>query len=395
MNELYVFNPETYEWKLIICDKCPYDRCDFSWVRLDKTALLYGGAASPSEWYHDDMWAFKYDDFEFSSESKKEIQRDYWSEVNQSGVKPGKIRAYAWEYSVVDCCLYLFGGQDSAGKNKNEIYKFDIKKSFWEIVKTKGKPPGERCYHEMSLINKDNILVFGGILGSLSKIDFMYNDVFLFNITEAIWVEPVIGGIQPSPRFGFGFICNYDFAKMEIMIFGGYSKDTENNSTKNMKIYCVAENDIDSKHFWNIRDSKYKEEPNDEHFLIQSEQNIQEYKEKIDLLEMEIRSKEIITEDMRLQIEDFKKKIYKSHGFIDDQSQSLEEHIKDLEIQKHKIKESVAYDNKITDYKLKLKFVMQRKVQKTMEFFCSNQNLFIKYYDSLTKMLSSKINILI
>jgi hypothetical protein len=60
-----------------------------------------------------------------------------------------------------------------------------------------------------------------------------------------------------------------------------------------------------------------------------------------------------------------------------------------LNIQRSKIKESVEYDNKITDYKLKLKFVMQRKVNKTMEFFCSNQNLFIKYYDSLIKMLNS------
>ena len=147
--------------------------------------------------------------------------------------------------------------------------------------------------------------------------------------------------------------------------------------------------DPDPKHFWNVRDFNYEEEQDDENFLIQSEQNIQEYKNKIDGLEMEIRNKEIITEDMRFQIEDFKKKIYKSHGFIDDQSQSIEDHIKDLNIQRSKIKESVEYDNKITDYKLKLKFVMQRKVNKTMEFFCSNQNLFIKYYDSLIKMLNS------
>lgn len=98
---------------------------------------------------------------------------------------------------------------------------------------------------------------------------------------------------------------------------------------------------------------------------------------------------------MRVQIEEFKKKIYKSHGFIDDQSQSLEEHIKELEIQKDKMKESLEYDNKITEYKLKLKYIMQRKVQKTMEFFSSNQSLFIKYYDGLQKMQNSKNLILI
>ena len=239
LSELYVFNPQTYEWKLITSDKYPLDRCDFNWVRIDKSALLYGGTASPSEWYFDDMWSFKYDDFEFSKEIKKEVSRDYWIEIVQNGKKPGKIRAYSMQFSVTDGCLYLFGGLDSLGNNKNDIYKFDISKSSWELLNTKGKTPGERCYHEMAFINKDNILVFGGIKGSLSKIETMYNDVFLFNKVECVWVEPVIGGIQPSPRFGFGISSNSSLDKMEIIIFGGYSKESENN--KNGKLYSISE----------------------------------------------------------------------------------------------------------------------------------------------------------
>jgi chromosome segregation ATPase len=138
---------------------------------------------------------------------------------------------------------------------------------------------------------------------------------------------------------------------------------------------------------------KYREEQNDENFIIQSEQSIHEYKDRINTLEIEIRNKEISTVEMKQQIEDFKKKIFKSHGYIDDQSQTLEEHIKELTIQKSNIKESLEIDKKITNLKLKLKFIMQRKVEKTMEFFCSNQNLFIKYYDALLKMQTSKFNI--
>ncbi len=137
---------------------------------------------------------------------------------------------------------------------------------------------------------------------------------------------------------------------------------------------------------------KYREEQNDENFIIQSEQSIHEYKDRINTLEIEIRNKEISIVEMKQQIEDFKKKIFKSHGYIDDQSQTLEEHIKELTIQKSNIKESLEIDKKITHLKLKLKFIMQRKVQKTMEFFCSNQNLFIKYYDALVKMQISKYN---
>ena len=93
---------------------------------------------------------------------------------------------------------------------------------------------------------------------------------------------------------------------------------------------------------------------------------------------------------MKNQIEDFKRQIYKSHGFIDDHSQSIEDFITEIDTQKEKMKQSVLYTNKITELKLKLKYIMHRKVQKTMEFFCNNQNIFIKYYDSLSRMLLSK-----
>lgn len=141
-----------------------------------------------------------------------------------------------------DGYLYLFGGQDSKRQNKSDLYSFNINKSSWEIVKTKGKPPAERCYHEMALINKDNILVFGGIKGSISSIEIMYSDVFLYNIPECVWVEPVIGGIQASPRLCFSLTCNYKPEKMEILILGGYSKDSD--YTKTMKIYVLTENGI-------------------------------------------------------------------------------------------------------------------------------------------------------
>ena len=136
----------------------------------------------------------------------------------------------------------------------------------------------------MTLLNHDTLLVFGGIKGTIVKYDIMYNDVFLYNIPESIWVEPVIGGIQPSPRIGFSLCCNYDHDKMEVLILGGYTNDNDGyvDKTKNfVKMYVITENDPNSRHFWNIRDINYKEEQNDEHFLLTAEKTIYEYKEKI------------------------------------------------------------------------------------------------------------------
>lgn len=83
MNELYVLNTNTFEWKLVNTKNSPYDRSDFSWAKLDKIALLYGGVSCPSEIYYDDMWMFKYDDYDFSQDPKKEVTKDCWTEITQ------------------------------------------------------------------------------------------------------------------------------------------------------------------------------------------------------------------------------------------------------------------------------------------------------------------------
>lgn len=294
--------------------------------------------------------------------------------------------------------LYLFGGLNSNMKNTNNLYRFNLSNSTWELLSPKGKQPEARSFHEMCLINQDFMIVYGGIRGCFTKIEEVYNDIHIYSLNDNVWSQPVIGGINPQPRFGFSFNCinNYNYKSdsenkynqsLEVFIFGGiqisnYLQEKEKYS----KIYILNENDADAKNYWTIRDLDFNEEQNDDSFLIQSEKQINEYKEKIDCLELEISSKETCIEDMKMQIEDIKKQFYKSHGFIDDQTQSLEDYIKDLENQRNKLKENSLYDQKIVELKLKLKMVMQRKLQRTMDFFCENQNLFVKYYDSLKKM---------
>ncbi len=150
--------------------------------------------------------------------------------------------------------------------------------------------------------------------------------------------------------------------------------------------------EFESKNYWIIRDKTYQEEENDDMFLLQTEHQIQDYKEKIDNLEIQLTNKQIATEELGQQIEDHKKIFFKTHGFIDDQTQSLEDVVSENENKNLKIKQSLELDRQIIDLKLKLRFVMERKNQSTMEFFCSNQNLFIKYYDALMKMYKCKIN---
>lgn len=290
--------------------------------------------------------------------------------------------------------LYLFGGHDQNYKNTNALYRYNLLNNNWELINTKGQQPLARSYHEMCVINENFLLIYGGIKGHFYKIEEVYNDIYILSLKDNVWSKPIIGGSNPPARFAFSFNstikCGFSLSGLsssEVLIFGGiqisnYLQEKE----KFFKLYILSENDAESKHYWTIRDLDFNEGQNDENFLILSEKNILEYKEKIDNLELEISSKETFIENMKVQIEDIKKQIYKSHGFIDDQSQTLEEYLRDLENQKNKLKENFTYEEKIVNLKMKLKLVMQRKLQKTMDFFCDNQNLFIKYYDSLKKM---------
>jgi hypothetical protein len=205
---------------------------------LDRSAILYGGASLPANILFDDMWRFDYDDdFDFNSDDKKEYNKDYWKEITQSGEKPGKLRGYSMEY--YEGYLYLFGGQDAKKCNKQDLYRFDIIKETWELVKTKGKPPAERCFHHMSLINRSNFVVMGGIKGYLPNVEKYYNDVFLYNVTESIWVEPIIGGYQPCPRIFSSISCNYNYDRMEVIILGGHIKENEG---KYLKVFALMQN---------------------------------------------------------------------------------------------------------------------------------------------------------
>ena len=228
-------NLKTFEWKQIINNIGPYNRTEFKWIKINENmGYLYGGVSAPSPKFYDDMWMFNYngDDY-FKSENKKQIVvENLWSEITQKGNSPGKIKAYAMEFSAP--YLYLFGGINNKKISNNNLYRFNLNNNFWELLAVQGTPPSPRLYHQMCLINNENMVVFGGIKGSINEIEVIFNDVYIYNIRENIWVAPVIGGIQPSPRIGFSLCCNYGFSKnkvnspYEVMLLGGTSKDEGN-----------------------------------------------------------------------------------------------------------------------------------------------------------------------
>lgn len=120
-------------------------------------------------------------------------------------------------------------------------------------------------------------------------------------------------------------------------------------------------------------------------FLVQAESKINDYIQKINKNELEIGVKETEITVMHNEIDNKKKEIFNNFGFIDDHSQSMEDLIKRLDDKNVLLNNLIKDDEKIINIKQKLRYIMQRKTEKSLEFFCSSQNLFVKLYDTMIK----------
>ena len=53
------------------------------------------------------------------------------------------------------------------------------------------------------------------------------------------------------------------------------------------------------------------------------------------------------------------------------------------------MKENYQIDQEITDLKIKLKYVMEKKTEKTLDFFNETCGIFINYYDAVNKIMNN------
>ena len=386
-DDLYSLNIKTFEWKKYSLNNKIGNRSEFQWVKIESSlSFIYGGNSLTNDTLYNDLWLFKYNKNTFSQSENKE---KFFLKINQKGEIPGKLKAFSMEYC--DGNLYLFGGIDDKGYNNNNLYKFNLLTQSWDNLRLKGNPPSERCYHEMSLINEENILIYGGIKGNLKDIKNLYNDVYIINLKDLYWISTIIGGIAPNQTYAFSLCCNYgcksndeEGSSYEIFILGGKEENYDNSF---LKIYSISEIDSNYNYYSSIKDINYKDEGNKETFLIQSEKNIDDYKEKIADLELLSRNRELLNEEMKKEINEMKKKLLKQNNNLNEQIINLDEKIKEQEMQKNKIKDNYNNDITMTNLKIKLKTIMEKKTEKNTEIFANTCEFFMNYYGVASKIL--------
>lgn len=125
----------------------------------------------------------------------------------------------------INSSIYYFGGR-STDRFLNDIYRFDVNSSTWELIEVKGLKPTPRSGHTMTFRNsgsKSEIILFGGACGQVG----VFNDIYSFDIRNNQWLKIEQSGKIPSPRFNH--TANY--IKDHILIYGGTEGATELKSS--------------------------------------------------------------------------------------------------------------------------------------------------------------------
>lgn len=211
VKDLFVLNTITFEWKEITNRINPSERTDFTWNKIgSKKGIIIGGATSPSDYLLDDVWMFEFDSkINLFEENTKDISYCFWKKLNtfnNSKSEASKLRGHSSEYIDDLNMVYVFGGIKSNKDCTNDLQTLNLSNNSWDIIQTNGKSPKPRCFHKIITINKDYLVVYGGITSELSCFKEILCDVYLFNLRDKVWTEAIIGGLGPTGRFAYSIV---------------------------------------------------------------------------------------------------------------------------------------------------------------------------------------------
>eukprot|EP00899_Mesostigma_viride_P003607 jgi/Mesvir1/13247/Mv18980-RA.1 len=122
-----------------------------------------------------------------------------WSEITCGGTAPAPRSGHS--LNVVGQKAYLFGGCGRAdGKPQafNDLYEMDLsvqENPQWVRSNASGEGPCPRSRHTATVIDKKDIVIFGGLDQRVR-----FNDVYILSTATNTWVKPDVQGTAPSVR---------------------------------------------------------------------------------------------------------------------------------------------------------------------------------------------------
>jgi Kelch motif len=182
------------------------------------------------------------------------LEKNIWKILNIRGTGPGlcgfhsAVAVTATEQGEVNSLfktaglrpnagytgIYIFGGVSINGQPSDTLHhlKTGSKSLAWSIPETQGQGPCARFQHSMSYNEKFNIIIiFGGRVDIKNSSQYTsFNDIFILNLLNFLWVTVKISGTIPAPRSGH---CAASHGS-KLYIFGGVNTSTYCSSNLNV-----------------------------------------------------------------------------------------------------------------------------------------------------------------
>lgn len=200
-NELHFFNTETLTWKKTAPDRTfPEARAGHTMTMFPSGKCVVFGGHSKSDKFYNSVHIFNYGDMT-------------WKKLDRT---EGDIPTPRGGHSAVayNNELIIFGGFDGK-KHYNDIHALDIERGVWRKVAVNGSPPTGRSGHASTLVADKHLMVVGGCQNTV-----FLNDVHVLQLDTMTWAQPTVTGQALRPRFRHTVTL---VGRNQMIIFGGSS----------------------------------------------------------------------------------------------------------------------------------------------------------------------------
>ncbi|GFY63230.1 kelch domain-containing protein 3 [Trichonephila inaurata madagascariensis] len=211
-NNLYCFNTKTLSWSMPETSGQPPKNTDgHSACVIDDYMYIFGG-------FEDDIKNFSNKTFRISLTSFE------WQTIHTTGCPPSKRDFHT--ASVIDNCMYIFGGRGLGEESDvecypNEIMYLDTNSMKWSIPRKDARAPCGRRSHT-AVVYKGELYIIGGFDGINLR---HLNDTFRYNPVSHVWTEMRVQGKPPCPRRRHCSVVVEDI----LYLFGGSSPKNDDN----------------------------------------------------------------------------------------------------------------------------------------------------------------------
>ena len=108
--------------------------------------------------------------------------------------------------------MYIFGGKTDEGVFLKDLWKFNFVNKLWNKVEYSGTPPLYRENIAYTPVFDIGLITFGGQTG-----DDYFNDIYLYEEKNSVWIRYTGNNILPNPRYASCIVQN----RQKLFIIGG------------------------------------------------------------------------------------------------------------------------------------------------------------------------------